>query len=130
MIVRNPPELVCRLSMYCAGVRAYVTVVETVPQIIIRTGHIRQDGQEEVLTEYMCDVPGCPNIAEHVIGVSVELGAAFVVCATHALAQARQVRHTATRPDTIGRLRHHLAARATLEGFRSTLGTGRGFGSA
>ena len=84
MIVRNPPELVCRLSMYCAGVRAYVTVVETVPQIIIRTGHIRQDGQEEVLTEYMCDVPGCPNIATQVLGRVRELGLARVVCQFHA----------------------------------------------
>ena len=63
----------------------------------IKSGQTLPDGTDETLTEYMCDVTGCPNIAEHVIGVSVEIGAAFVVCATHALAHARQVRQTAPR---------------------------------
>jgi hypothetical protein len=42
------------------------------------------DGHEVVLHEYVCDWPDCPNIAEHVVGVVVELRAAAVVCREHA----------------------------------------------
>ena len=40
------------------------------------------DGQEEELTEYMCDSPGCPNIAIQTLGV-VELGFFAAVCEQH-----------------------------------------------
>ena len=42
------------------------------------------DGEEEVLTEYICDWPGCANVARHVLGCVKELGTAAVVCDDHA----------------------------------------------
>ncbi len=56
--------------------------------------------EEEKLSEYICDSPDCPNVAEHVLGAIRELGAFVVVCAEHAprpvippmrLDQARQM---------------------------------------
>ena len=44
------------------------------------------DGREDILTEYLCDSPGCPNIASHVLGCVREIGAAFAVCDEHAIA--------------------------------------------
>lgn len=70
--------------MYCVAARVNATVVATVPQIIIKTGFIRPDGREEELAEYICDVPGCPNIATQVLGQVRELGAAVAVCRVHA----------------------------------------------
>jgi hypothetical protein len=54
------------------------------PRVTIRTGIIAPDGQEEVLTEYICDWPDCPNVAEHVTGVVRELAFAAVMCKEHA----------------------------------------------
>jgi hypothetical protein len=54
------------------------------PLVTIRTGIIAPNGQEEVLTEYLCDWPDCPNVAEHVAGVVRELGLAAVMCEEHA----------------------------------------------
>jgi hypothetical protein len=54
------------------------------PHVTIKTGVVAADGHEEVLTEYLCDWPGCANVAEHVIGVVIELGAMCVLCAEHA----------------------------------------------
>ena len=45
-----------------------VRVAVTVPRIIIKTGRAGPDGREEELTEYICDTPGCPNVAIHVLG--------------------------------------------------------------
>ena len=56
------------------------------PRVTIRTGIIGPNGQEEVLTEYMCDWPDCPNVAEHVAGVVRQLGLAAVMCDQHATA--------------------------------------------
>ena len=56
------------LSASCVAVGVNATVVAIVPQIIIKTGFIRPDGQEEVLADYICDVPGCPNVATQVLG--------------------------------------------------------------
>jgi len=69
--------------MYCVAVRRNATVVATVPRIAIKTGYIFQNGHEEVLTEYMCDVPDCPNIATHVLSCVRELGIAHAVCGEH-----------------------------------------------
>jgi len=55
-----------------------------VPQIIIKTGFIHPDGQEEQLTEYICDIQGCPNVATYVLGQVRELHLARVVCDIHA----------------------------------------------
>ena len=41
------------------------------------------DHQETTLTDYICDMPDCPNVAEHVIGVVRELRAYAAVCTAH-----------------------------------------------
>jgi len=53
------------------------------PQVTIKTGLTAPDGQEEKLTEYLCDWPGCPNIATDVLGLSKELGISSAVCKEH-----------------------------------------------
>jgi hypothetical protein len=53
------------------------------PSVTLRTARTA-DGKEETLTEYICDWPDCPNIAEHVIGVLRELRAFSAVCPKHA----------------------------------------------
>jgi hypothetical protein len=42
------------------------------------------DGEEETLSEYICDWPDCPNVAEHMLGAIAELRAVVIVCAEHA----------------------------------------------
>jgi hypothetical protein len=54
------------------------------PQVTIKTGIADLDGREEELTEYLCDWPGCPNVAEHVLGCVKELGLSMAVCEQHA----------------------------------------------
>ena len=46
----------------------------------IKTGIAGPDGREEELSEYLSDWPGCPNVAEHVLGCVKELGLSVVVC--------------------------------------------------
>jgi hypothetical protein len=53
------------------------------PQVTIKTGIEGPDGREEELTEYLCDWPGCPNVADHVLGYVKELGLAVAVCPQH-----------------------------------------------
>jgi hypothetical protein len=62
------------------------------PIIRIKTGFLTADGQEETLTEYVCDAPGCPNVALHVLGVVRELRAAVVVCEEHTPPAQRRTR--------------------------------------
>jgi hypothetical protein len=54
-----------------------------VPRIIIKTGLTDPDGREEELAEYMCDAPGCPNVATYVLGRVPELGLFSAVCDDH-----------------------------------------------
>lgn len=54
------------------------------PRVTIRTGIVAADGQEEVLTEYLCDWPGCANTAEHVVGVVRDVALVSVLCPQHA----------------------------------------------
>ena len=54
------------------------------PQVTIKTGIAGPDGSEEELTEYLCDWPGCQNIATHVLGCVKELGLSVAVCEEHA----------------------------------------------
>jgi hypothetical protein len=68
---------------YGTGDRIAVTVAVTVPRIIIKTGRAGPDGREEELTEYICDAPGCPNVAIHVLGGVRELGLFTAVCQEH-----------------------------------------------
>ena len=58
--------------------------VAHMPQVTIKTGIAGPDGREEKLSEYLCDWPGCPNVAEHVLGCVRELGLAVAVCPQHA----------------------------------------------
>ncbi|HKE83377.1 MAG TPA: hypothetical protein VKB50_06475 [Vicinamibacterales bacterium] len=52
------------------------------PQVTLRT---IVDGGEEVLTEYVCDWPGCPNVARHVVGRRTRLCMRAAVSAEHAV---------------------------------------------
>jgi hypothetical protein len=58
------------------------------PRVTIRTGFFGADGQEEELSEFLCDAPGCPNTAINVLASVKADGIAVVVCADHAAAQA------------------------------------------
>ena len=53
------------------------------PLVTINTGFHTPDGKEETLTQYLCDWPGCPNPAVHVLGSIRELRALVVVCDKH-----------------------------------------------
>ena len=53
------------------------------PRVTIRTGFTGADGREETLSEYLCDIPDCPNVATHVVGSSRELRMSFAVCDEH-----------------------------------------------
>jgi hypothetical protein len=64
------------------------------PRVAIKTGFFAPDGSEEQLAEYLCDRPGCPNIATQVLGCVKELGVSLAVCDEHA---ARL--HRSSRPD-------------------------------
>jgi hypothetical protein len=54
-----------------------------VPRVRIPTGVLDAEGREEVLSEYICDCPDCPNPATNVVGFSRELGHAMAVCSEH-----------------------------------------------
>jgi hypothetical protein len=56
----------------------------SIPQVTIKTGLTTPDGHEELLTEYLCDHPGCPNIATQVLGCVTELRLVADVCGEHA----------------------------------------------
>lgn len=57
------------------------------PRIVIKTGMVNPDGRDEELAEYVCDFPGCHNIAIHVRGCVPQLGLFSVVCHEHALSK-------------------------------------------
>jgi hypothetical protein len=59
------------------------------PQVTIKTGLMTPDGGEELLTEYMCDHLGCPNIATQVLGPVRDVRFAAVVCEEHAPRRTR-----------------------------------------
>jgi hypothetical protein len=54
------------------------------PWVTIRTGIVAADGQETVLTEYLCDWPGCAHVAEHVVAAVRAAGVSFALCPEHA----------------------------------------------
>jgi hypothetical protein len=41
------------------------------------------NAEDETLSEYICDWPDCPNVAEHVLGSIRDLRAFVVVCREH-----------------------------------------------
>jgi len=53
------------------------------PDITIKTGLTTPDGREEQITEYLCDHPGCPNVATRVLGYVKEIGLRVAVCQEH-----------------------------------------------
>ncbi len=55
----------------------------TMPRVTIKTGFPAPDGGEEILTEYLCDWPGCPNVGVNPLGCIPELRAMAVVCEEH-----------------------------------------------
>lgn len=67
------------------------------PQVTIRTGFDGPDGCEEVLTEFLCDAPGCGNVATEVVGSVTEVGAIVVMCADHAPAKEPKTAHVRPR---------------------------------
>ena len=60
------------------------------PRVTIATGFASEDGREEVLAEYQCDVSDCPNPAVQVMGIVREFGGGFAVCAEHADVRRRE----------------------------------------
>jgi hypothetical protein len=55
----------------------------SIPQVTIKTGIIGPEGREEQLTGYLCDHPGCPHLATHLLGVVTELRVMAAVCEEH-----------------------------------------------
>jgi hypothetical protein len=53
------------------------------PRVTIRTGFSTPEGGEEVLSEYLCDWPGCSKVAVYPLGCIPELRANVVVCEEH-----------------------------------------------
>jgi hypothetical protein len=51
------------------------------PEVVLRT---IVNGREEVVSEYICDWPDCPNVATEAIGVVRELRLHNAMCAEHA----------------------------------------------
>ena len=51
------------------------------PRVTLRTE--TADRTEVSVTEYICDMADCPNVAEHVLGFSRALGGFVAVCAPH-----------------------------------------------
>jgi hypothetical protein len=60
------------------------------PYVTVKSGMTSPDGSEDKLAEYLCDWPGCSNIANHVLGRVREIGAAVVLCDEHSPATGVQ----------------------------------------
>jgi hypothetical protein len=61
------------------------------PRITIKSGFPSPDGGEEVLSEYLCDWPGCSNVGVHPLGGITELRAVAIVCEEHTPPARRRV---------------------------------------
>jgi hypothetical protein len=53
------------------------------PQVTIKTGFLTATNEEEVLTDYLCDWPGCANVAVQCVGLSEEIAWVAAVCEGH-----------------------------------------------
>jgi hypothetical protein len=60
------------------------------PIVRIRSGVTAAQGGDQVLTEYLCDWPDCPSIADDVFGVVRELGVTLAYCKAHAAEHRRR----------------------------------------
>ena len=54
------------------------------PTVTVKSGLRGPDGQEEELTEYLCDSPNCPNIATQMLGCIREIRLCVALCDEHA----------------------------------------------
>ena len=61
------------------------------PRVTLRVPELA-DGKEDTVTEYICDWPDCPNVAEHVLGGIRELRAFVAVCPEHARTLAERLK--------------------------------------
>jgi hypothetical protein len=60
------------------------------PRVTIRTGFETPDGNEEILSEYLCDWPGCANVAVRSLGCITEIRAMAAVCENHLPSRERR----------------------------------------
>ena len=67
------------------------------PWVAIKTGIVAANGQETVLSEYLCDWPGCAHVAEHVVGVVRDVAMARAVCPEHAAMMQQPASNSTTR---------------------------------
>ena len=66
------------------------------PWVTIKTGIAASDGQEAILTEYLCDWPDCAHVAEHTVGIVRDVAMMRAVCPEHtAITQDRASDSTA-----------------------------------
>jgi hypothetical protein len=54
------------------------------PKVTMKTGIPGPDGRDEELSEFLCDAPGCPNVATQVLGFCRELRIFTAMCPEHA----------------------------------------------
>src|SRR5262245_42882270 len=81
---RRQPKPCASLGKQIANPLARDRLSREMPQVTLKTGITDAEGREETLTEYLCDWPGCSEVAVHVVGVVKELKMVAVVCAQHA----------------------------------------------
>jgi hypothetical protein len=62
-----------------------------VPRVTIKTGFPTPEG-EEILAEYLCDWPECPNVGVHLLGCIPEIRAMAIVCEEHSPGQPQNKR--------------------------------------
>jgi hypothetical protein len=72
------------------------------PRVTIRTGTFGPDGREEELSEYLCDAPGCPNVATEALGCIREVGLSAAVCHEHSTARGPSIDTTKRRRESSG----------------------------
>ena len=65
--------------------------------VMIESSKTTPRGQKVTLTRYLCDWPGCDNVAEHVLGVRRDLGLFAAICKDHAGLQRARSRRIGPR---------------------------------
>ena len=61
-----------------------IAIMGAVPNVSIGSGVVGPDGREERITEYLCDSPGCPNVATQMVGCVMEIRFCIALCDEHA----------------------------------------------
>jgi len=70
------------------------------PQGTIVSSETTLRGQRETPAQYLCDWPGCDNVAEHVLGVVRDIGLFAAICKEHAGLQRTRSRRNRVRKQT------------------------------